>query len=405
MAAARARVLACALLAAAVGAPAAQPAAVAAPWARSCSSVDTAGDALAGIDLAGRVLVYTGADGSLASASTLELARANASLILACRRASKCAAVLQSLASRSGTSAALEAEALDLSSAASIRAFASRVTTRHKRIDVLVNSAGSYDTSPTEDGLVGAMQVNLLGPALLTELLLPALRGHGRVVNVAAAAYGTRLAANTTAADLAALCTSVDPRLNRTGGYFALSKFLMVHHAVELARREPTVAAVALAPGVAFRLPDVPNWAKYAVMHFPYPDWVLQQFPAELQKFIKVCSTNEARLRSCPETQEQGAAVIVAAAAWPEVESHSGVYLDFETKQLPDGAPNVYGPWTQSDPTCMPRRPGAMDPRLRSDWYDEMLRLMGSGSSTHHGPGARGADSGRRGGSAHNFVV
>lgn len=33
------------------------------------------------------------------------------------------------------------------------------------------------------------MEVNLLGPALLTELLLPALKG-GRVVNVAAATYG-----------------------------------------------------------------------------------------------------------------------------------------------------------------------------------------------------------------------
>lgn len=402
MAAARARAALahCALIAAHL-------AAASAPWTRSCSSVDTAADALAGIDLAGKVLIYTGADGNLASASTLELARANATLILACRKVAKCEAVRQSLLNQSGASASLEAEALDLSSTASIRAFAGRVTAKHKRIDVLVNSAGIYGTSLTEDKLVGAMQVNLLGPALLTELLLPALRGHGRVVNVAAAAYGTRLPDNTTAADLAALCTSVDPRLNSTGGYFDLSKFLMVHHALELARREPEVAAVALAPGVAFKLPEVPNWVKYAVMHFPYPDFVLQQFPADLQKFIKVCNTNEAGLRSCPETQEQGAAVIVAAAAWPEVDSHSGVYLDFDTKQLPDGAPNVYGPWTQSDPTCMPREPGAMDPRLRSDWYDEMLRLMGSGSSEQGAapPSARGDDLGHHDGSAYDVIV
>ena len=233
----------------------------------------------------------------------------------------------------------------------------------------------------TRDKLVGAMEINLLGPALLTHLLLPSLRGHGRVVNVAAAAYGTKFANGTTAADLAALCTSLNTTLNRTGGYYDLSKFLMVHHALELAKREPTVAAVALAPGIAFKLPDVPEWLKHDIVHFPYPDWMLKRLPESLQHFIKACTENEAGLESCPETQEQGAAVIVAAAAWPEVECHSGVYLDFDTKPLPPGAPNEYGPWTQSDPTCVPRRPDPMDEKLRSDWYDEMLRLMGATSA------------------------
>ena len=38
-----------------------------------------------------------------------------------------------------------------------------------------------------------------------------------------------------------------------------------------------------------------------------------------VQRYIEVCKTNEAGLISCPETQAQGAAIIVAAAAWPEV--------------------------------------------------------------------------------------
>ena len=81
-------------------------------------------------------------------------------------------------------------------------------------------------------------------------------------------------------------------------------------------------------------------------------------------------------MKSCPETQAEGAAVIIAAAAWPEVDSNSGIYLDFDTKPLPAGAPNAYGNWTQSDPTCVPRQPDPMDEKLRSDWYDKMLELM-----------------------------
>jgi NAD(P)-dependent dehydrogenase (short-subunit alcohol dehydrogenase family) len=73
------------------------------------------------------------------------------------------------------------------------------------------------------------MEVNLLGPALLTELLLPALQG-GRVVNVAAAVYGLDISDYT-----------VDQLLNKTKVAddidFQLSKLLLIHHAKELALR------------------------------------------------------------------------------------------------------------------------------------------------------------------------
>merc|ERR1712166_750957 len=346
-------------------------------WTRSCQSTDTATEVLAGIDLSGKVYIYTGADGNLASQGTLALARANASLILTCRTAAKCEAVRSSIINQTGTTAPLEISLLDLSSKDSIRQFANRTIAKHAKIEGLINSAATYGTFMTHDHLVGAMEINLLGPALLTDMLLPGLRAGGRVVNVAAAAYGgNHLLPNATAKSLAGLCTSLDPHLNKTGGYYDLSKFLMVHQAIELARREPTVHAVALAPGVAFKLPDVPDWVKHDLMHFPYPEWLLKKLPAALQRYIEVCKTNEAGLNSCPETQAQGAAVIVAAAAWPEVNSVSGVYLDFDTKALPAGSPNVFGPWTQTEPTCMPRQPDQMDPTLRSDWYDEMLELM-----------------------------
>ena len=47
------------------------------------------------------------------------------------------------------------------------------------------------------------MEINVLGPALLTDLMLPLLRpNHGRVVNVAAAVYGNNYTSNKTVEDL-----------------------------------------------------------------------------------------------------------------------------------------------------------------------------------------------------------
>merc|ERR1711981_1135760 len=69
---------------------------------------------------------------------------------------------------------------IDLSSFASVRDFASQVLSRYPVIDLLVNDAGVDGEKPqrmTKDGYEETVQVNYLGHALLTELLMPALRG------------------------------------------------------------------------------------------------------------------------------------------------------------------------------------------------------------------------------------
>jgi NAD(P)-dependent dehydrogenase (short-subunit alcohol dehydrogenase family) len=271
----------------------------------------------------------------------------------------------------------VEVEQIDLSLKASIADFAERILAKYAFIDVLVNSAATYGTFMTGDNFVAGMEINLLGPALLTDLLLPVLRGGGRVVNVAAAAYDPPfLTANTTVEELSAITRSLDAGLNATGGYYGLSKFLMVHHAIELAEREPTVSAVSLAPGVALDLPNFPTWLKHGVMHFKYPEWLLKRLPEDFAHFVRACTTNEIDLASCPETLAQGAGVVAAISAWPEVQEYSGSYFDFDSKPLPMDAPHEYGRWVQADPTCVPRQPDAMDSTLRAAWYDEMLRLM-----------------------------
>jgi NAD(P)-dependent dehydrogenase (short-subunit alcohol dehydrogenase family) len=82
----------------------------------------------------------------------------------------------------------------DLSSQASIRAFAAAVLHDHPRLDILLNNAGVWvsERRTTVDGLELTWATNVVGYYLLTECLLPGLEraGGARVVNVASRMAG-----------------------------------------------------------------------------------------------------------------------------------------------------------------------------------------------------------------------
>jgi NAD(P)-dependent dehydrogenase (short-subunit alcohol dehydrogenase family) len=90
-----------------------------------------------------------------------------------------------------GNAVALE---LDLSSLASVREFAAAFNERYSTLDVLVNNAAASLRAPeiNADGFEMHWATNVLGPHLLTQLLLPALEasGHGRIVTVSTLAAG-----------------------------------------------------------------------------------------------------------------------------------------------------------------------------------------------------------------------
>lgn len=358
-------------------------------WPGSCKSSDRADEVLAsvpGVNLSGKVVVLTGGDGNIATEVGFSLAKRGALMILGCRKVDKCEPLRQRIIESGEANFPPEIEQLDLSSKDNINAFAQRVMAKHSKLHALINSAGVYFTTLTPDGLVSAMEVNVIGPALLSHLLLPVLRGGegrevGRVVNVAAVSFGKGI--NMTVDQLRAITTKEDP----TVSYYSLSKDLMVHHAKELAKREPNVAAFALAPGVVILTVEqgrmFPDWMKHAISHggMALPDWLRNLLPKGVERYIKACGTNEAGLASCPQSMDQGAGVTCAAVAWPNIESYSGSYLDYETLALADTDEYVYGPWTQNDPTCTPRDTFVpMDESVRAGWYDEMLRLMGVGA-------------------------
>ena len=103
-----------------------------------------------------------------------------AHVILACRSAQRGEATRQDITD--GTAAtSVSVISLDLSSQASVRAFAAAFDERFAKLDVLVNNgAASLPTREvTPEGFERHWATNVLGPYLLTTLLIPALRASG----------------------------------------------------------------------------------------------------------------------------------------------------------------------------------------------------------------------------------
>jgi NAD(P)-dependent dehydrogenase (short-subunit alcohol dehydrogenase family) len=145
-------------------------------------------------DQSGRVAVVTGANSGLGAVTARELARAGATVVLACRNVAKGEAVCGEIRS-AVPGAAVSVSALDLASLASVRACAKALTGEHPRLDVLVNNAGvmAPPRRLTEDGFESQFGTNHLGHFALTGRLLPALLAarSPRVVTLSSVGHRT----------------------------------------------------------------------------------------------------------------------------------------------------------------------------------------------------------------------
>ena len=137
--------------------------------------------------LAGKLAVVTGASSGIGKEIARGLAARGAETILACRNRAKAeAARMDILASAPGSSVAIEI--VDVGRRASVRDFAKSLLARYPRLDILVNNAGGWtmDRIVGSDGVEQTWMTNVVGPHLLTSLLLPALKaaGRARIVNL-----------------------------------------------------------------------------------------------------------------------------------------------------------------------------------------------------------------------------
>ncbi len=139
---------------------------------------------------AGKVALVTGASSGLGEATALEFARQGAGVVLAARRAERCAALAQRIADQGG--AALPVRA-DVARADDVRAMVAAALERFGRLDCAVNNAGIAGPMRTpladvdEAQWDAVMDVNLRGVWLCMKHEIPAMLagGGGAIVNVA----------------------------------------------------------------------------------------------------------------------------------------------------------------------------------------------------------------------------
>ena len=142
-------------------------------------------------DMAGKVVLVTGATDGIGRATALGLARLGARLLVHGRDPERVAAAARETAAAGPERA--DGFVADLSVQDEVRRLAKQVRRAAPRLDVLVNNAGVYmrDRRLTPDGIEQTFAVNVLAPFLLTQLLLEALEAAApsRVVNVASMAH------------------------------------------------------------------------------------------------------------------------------------------------------------------------------------------------------------------------
>jgi NAD(P)-dependent dehydrogenase (short-subunit alcohol dehydrogenase family) len=310
-----------------------------------CSGTETWRDAVAGRNLTGQTHVITGGDSGLGYFTALALASANAEVVMACRDSAKptgkCQSAVTNITRITGNQR-VSALPCDLSSFASVRAFAAALKGRVSRIDVLINNAGIIWNNPhipalTEDGFDSLFQVNLLGHHLLVQELLPSLRGSkGRVLHVASSASYLPCVWGNYSSSHGETCTALerlpeaavrefnwssallpngtldDSKVDKNSlgvplSNYGLTKYLMVFHAAELAKREKEngVSAFSLHPGIV----DTD---------------MAEQFDPRIME--KVCMGQ----MPCPRTSEMGASTqtYLAAAPLEEIVMHNGGFYD-----------------------------------------------------------------------------
>lgn len=137
-----------------------------------------------------KTCIITGANSGIGKAAVIQIAREGYRVILACRNQQRGEQALQEV--RQITSSdAVELMIVDMSSQSSIRAFADTYLAKYDVLDVLIHNAAAFDTQQkeidfTEEGMEKIWATNHIGPVMLTDLLLPALKqsGQGRVVTI-----------------------------------------------------------------------------------------------------------------------------------------------------------------------------------------------------------------------------
>ncbi|CAG4919451.1 unnamed protein product [Colias eurytheme] len=129
------------------------------------------------VHLVNKVVIVTGANSGIGLEVAKDLAQRGARVILACRNEQRAIDAINKI-KETFKNADVTYRHLNLGSFTSIEKFAAGILETEKRLDILINNAGTFTGAgeKTEDGYSLIAQTNYIGPFLLTSLLLPLLK-------------------------------------------------------------------------------------------------------------------------------------------------------------------------------------------------------------------------------------
>jgi len=127
-------------------------------------------------DLAGRTIVLTGGTSGLGRAAAYRFAAAGATLLIVGRTADRNETIVSELQEASGNDSVSQFPA-DMGDLDEVRSLAAHILASFDCVDVLVHNAGALtpDRRTAPSGLEATVASQVVGPFLLTTLLLPAL--------------------------------------------------------------------------------------------------------------------------------------------------------------------------------------------------------------------------------------
>jgi acyl-CoA synthetase (AMP-forming)/AMP-acid ligase II/NAD(P)-dependent dehydrogenase (short-subunit alcohol dehydrogenase family) len=146
--------------------------------------------------VAGRVVLVTGASYGLGEATARRLGKAGATVLLVARTAERLEAIAREIRDAGGDA---HAYAADLADGAAVDALVQTLLTNHGHVDVVVSNAGKSirrslaQSHRRPQDVERTIAINYVGPARLLTGLLPSMRarGQGHIVNVST--VGARL--------------------------------------------------------------------------------------------------------------------------------------------------------------------------------------------------------------------
>lgn len=200
------------------------------------------------MDMKNKICLITGANSGIGKETAKTLAGKGAYVIMLCRNEERAEQARQDIVDQTGHSG-VEIMIADLAHQHDIREAAQKFNDKFDALDVLINNAGiiASGREETPEGLEKTFAINHLGPFLLTNLLLDALKksGNARIVTVSSEVHR-----------LGASIFDID-NLQLKSGYsaikaYGISKLCNIMFTHELAKRldKETVTANCLHPGV-----------------------------------------------------------------------------------------------------------------------------------------------------------